>query len=153
MIHQRAGCLLVAGAAFVVAVAALAGNEPWTRAQLMTPEQLAKELSSTEAPRPTLISLTFRVAYQNGHIPGSLYFGPGRDPGTIEGLRNWGKSISKNKKIVVYCGCCPWDHCPNVRPAFQALKEMGFTQLRVVEIPKDLGRDWAEKGYPIERGR
>ena|SRR5215831_6298608 len=153
MINQRVSCLCAVLATMILAVPAVAASDPWTQGQLMTPEELAKELSSTEAAKPTLISLTFRVAYQSGHIPGSLHFGPGRDPKTIEDLKEWAKSVPKNKKVVLYCGCCPWDHCPNVRPAFQALKEMGLTQLRVVKIPNNLGTDWADKGYPIDRGR
>jgi thiosulfate/3-mercaptopyruvate sulfurtransferase len=141
------------GATVVLALAAAAGpQEPWTEAQLITPEQLAKELSGTELQKPTLISVAFRKLYQGAHIPGSIYFGPGRDPKAMEGLKEWAKSVPRSKNIVIYCGCCPWDHCPNVRPAFQALRQMGFTHLRVVEIPNDLGRDWVGKGYPVEKG-
>jgi hypothetical protein len=34
--------------------------------------------------------------------------------------------------VVIYCGCCPLDKCPNVRPAFTLLKTMGFTNLHVL---------------------
>jgi hypothetical protein len=43
--------------------------------------------------------------------------------------------------------------CPNIRPAFQALTEMGFTHLQVLAIPQDLERDWVAKGFPVEKAR
>ena len=151
MSNRRSAYLTAACTAGILALAALgAPPTPWIQAQVITPEQLAKELS--KARKPTLINVAFRVLYQNGHIPGSLYFGAGRDPKAIEDLKQWAKSVPKTQDIVIYCGCCPWDHCPNVRPAFEALKEMGFTHLRVVEIPNNLGSDWVDKGYPIEKG-
>jgi len=43
--------------------------------------------------------------------------------------------------------------CPNIRPAFLALRDMGFTRLRVLMLPTDLYTDWVQKGYPTEKGR
>jgi hypothetical protein len=42
--------------------------------------------------------------------------------------------------------------CPNVRPAFQVLKEMGFTRVRVLNIATNMAADWYGKGYPSEAG-
>jgi hypothetical protein len=27
------------------------------------------------------------------------------------------KDVPRERAILIYCGCCPWDKCPNVRPA------------------------------------
>ena len=43
------------------------------------------------------------------------------------------------------------EKCPNLRPAFSALREMGFTKLRVLLLPTSFEKDWVEKGYPVER--
>jgi len=69
-----------------------APQDPWTQAQVIRPEQLDKELS--KAQKLTLINVAFRVLYQNGHIPGSPYFGAGRDPKAIENLKQWAKSVA-----------------------------------------------------------
>jgi hypothetical protein len=42
------------------------------------------------------------------------------------------------------------EKCPNLRPAYQALKKLGFTQIRVLDLPTNFHTDWAEKGYPVE---
>jgi hypothetical protein len=31
--------------------------------------------------------------------------------------------LSKDANIVIYCGCCPFNKCPNIRPAFTLLNE------------------------------
>jgi hypothetical protein len=60
-------------------------------------------------------------------------------------------SESRTRRIVLYCGCCPWEKCPNIRPAYSALREMGFTDLKVMIVPENLKADWVDKGYPTEK--
>jgi hypothetical protein len=62
------------------------------------------------------------------------------------------QGLARNRFIVIYCGCCPWSDCPNVRPAYEALHSLGFTKLKVLYIPDNLGTDWVSKGYPVEKG-
>jgi len=88
--------------------------------------------------------------YNSKHIPGSVYAGPGR---TDEGLALLKKSVAnipKDAQVVLYCGCCPWDHCPNMKPAYRVLRELGYTKITIVEIPNSFQKDWIEKGYPVE---
>jgi hypothetical protein len=70
----------------------------------------------------------------------------------MQQLRKRVEGLSRNRFIVVYCGCCPWKHCPNVAPAYEALRKWGFTKLKVLYIPNNLGTDWVNKGYPFEKG-
>jgi len=39
-----------------------------------------------------------------------------------------------------------------LRPAFTALKDLGFARLRVMILPTSFNTDWAEKGYPVQKG-
>lgn len=68
-------------------------------------------------------------------------------------LEKWAKSLSRARDIVIYCGCCPFEHCPNVRPAFEALRKMGFTRIRVLLLPSDFAQDWVGAGDPVAKGR
>jgi len=52
---------------------------------------------------------------------------------------------------VIYCGCCPFEHCPNVRPAFQLLNEMKFTNQKLLNLSTNLKTDWIDKGYPVAK--
>lgn len=139
--------LFLAGPAHAAGV-----TDPWTRAQLISPESLIKRLVQTKAAKPLIIHVGFRPLYIQGHIPGSVYYGPAARPEGLAELRKYVREFPRNQEIVLYCGCCPWSECPNIRPAFKALKEMGFTRLKVLDIPERLSTDWVAKGYPLEKG-
>jgi thiosulfate/3-mercaptopyruvate sulfurtransferase len=127
-------------------------TDPWTKAQLISPESLNKRLAETEGAKPLIIYVGFRPLYVQGHIPGAVYYGPAARPEGLAELRRHLRELPRPKEIILYCGCCPWHECPNIRPAFQALKEMGFTRFKVLHIPNRLSADWAAKGYPLEKG-
>jgi len=61
--------------------------------------------------------------------------------------------LPRKSFIVLYCGCCPWVRCPNVGPAFKLLRDLGFTNVKVLYLANNLGTDWVDKGYPVERGQ
>jgi len=124
---------------------------PWSMSEVAQPADLAGELG--KGLKPQIVCVGFEVLYRGAHISGSVYLGPASKPEGLEELRKWAKGVPRGQRIVLYCGCCPMDRCPNIRPAFQALKEMGFTRLQVLSIPQDLGRDWVSKGFSIEKGK
>jgi thiosulfate/3-mercaptopyruvate sulfurtransferase len=118
----------------------------------MSPEDLVKILQSPKGEKPLILNVGPRLLFVQAHIPGAEYIGAGSEPQGIQALRNRVKSLPHNKFIVVYCGCCPWDHCPNVHPAYSELRAMGFTKMKVLYIPNNIGADWVYKGYPTARG-
>jgi hypothetical protein len=117
---------------------------------LINTEDLAKILQSPKDEKPLIIHVGFQVLYSQGHIPGSEYIGPASEEDNLEKLRKRVQSLHRGKFIVLYCGCCPWTHCPTVKPAYEALHSMGFSRLKVLYIPDNFGRDWIYKGYPVE---
>jgi len=113
---------------------------------LIQPDQAVKEL-----PVALFIHVGFPVLYRSVHIPNSVYAGPGS---TAEGLADLRKAVAglpKSREIVLYCGCCPFDKCPNIRPAFAALREMGFTHVKAMMLPTNLKTDWIDKAYPTDK--
>ena len=98
-----------------------------------------------------LIYVGFPVLYKGAHIPGAILAGPVAKPEGLKALENAAANAPKNAQIVLYCGCCPFTQCPNVRPAFKRLREMGYTNVKLVIIPTNLATDWIAKGYPIEK--
>ncbi|HKR27067.1 MAG TPA: rhodanese-like domain-containing protein [Acidobacteriaceae bacterium] len=120
--------------------------------QLIQPEQLNRELQAH--PRDLLIlQVGSHVLFQEAHIPGSEYAGPGSRPAGIEALRARVAKLPRSRPIVIYCGCCPWDKCPNIAPAWQLLHQMGFTHVRALYIANNFGSDWVAKGYPAEKSQ
>jgi len=127
-------------------------TQPWTASDLIAASALNRQLPEVKAGKIVLIQVGFHVMYQMGHIPGSQYAGPASSADGLEALKKLVAKLPRNQKIVIYCGCCPWDDCPNIRPAFHTLKEMGFTNFRILDIPQRLGADWTAKGFPTVRG-
>lgn len=123
-----------------------------TEPQLIQPADLAAQLKSGQA-KPLILNVGPRMLYVQAHIPGAEYIGAGSDSQGREALRARVKSVSKTQAIILYCGCCPWSHCPNVHPAYKELSELGFKNVKVLYIANNLGADWVNRGYPTERGQ
>jgi rhodanese-related sulfurtransferase len=125
---------------------------PIPAADLIGTQDLAKILQSPKGERPLLIYVGFRFPYTQAHIPGSEYYGPAANQAVVQQLRKRVEGLARSRFVVIYCGCCPWSHCPNVKPAYEALHNLGFTKLKVLYIHDNLGTDWVNKGYPVENG-
>lgn len=133
-----------------VALGYQAGFIPAPR--LINPDELVKILQSPRSEKPLMIQVGSHVLYTQAHIPGSEYIGPASGETGLQSLRKRVASLPRSTFIVLYCGCCPWSHCPNVKPADDALRAMGFTNVKVLYIANNFGADWVEKGYPVGKG-
>jgi thiosulfate/3-mercaptopyruvate sulfurtransferase len=144
----RCAAFLAIGMASVVALGQEAASDPWAPGELLQPAELAKAIESGHA--PILLSAAFPVLYRGKHIVHAINAGPTSKPEGIEALKKAVADLSKDADIVIYCGCCPMVKCPNIRPAYRTLKELGFTHVRVLSLPTNLHDDWVSKGYPSE---
>ena len=120
--------------------------------RLIQPEELLKILQNPTATEPLLIQVGSHVLYGQAHTPGSEYIGAAASDAGLQQLRKRVESLPRNKFIVLYCGCCPWSHCPNVKPADDALAAMGFTNVKILYIADNFGANWVDKGYPVAKG-
>ena len=122
-----------------------------TNMKTLTPEALLRILDA-KPPKPLLFHVGSHMFFLQAHIPGSEYLGAGATAEGIQNLRQRVSRLPKNSPIVLYCGCCPWSHCPNVNPAYEALQQMGFTNVKVLFMANNFGADWVDKGFPVARG-
>jgi thiosulfate/3-mercaptopyruvate sulfurtransferase len=113
---------------------------------LIQPPDLAAKLSA----KPSVFYVGPNVLYRSKHIPAAVYAGPGSKPEGLELLKNAVAKLPRDREIVIYCGCCPWDRCPNIKPAMAMLQEMGFTQAKALNLPENFKTDWIDRGYPVE---
>jgi thiosulfate/3-mercaptopyruvate sulfurtransferase len=120
--------------------------------RLVNPGELVKILQSARSEKPLVIQVGSHVLYTQAHIEGSEYIGPASSESGLQSLRKRVESLPRNRFIVLYCGCCPWSHCPNIKPADDALHAMGFTNVKVLYIANNFGADWVDKGYPVAKG-
>jgi hypothetical protein len=126
-------------------------SDPWTKTEEMQTAALAAILK--EPNPPTVLCVAFPVLYDLKHITHSSFVGPGSKPEGIEKLKKLVADLPRSADIVIYCGCCPMVKCPNIRPSYKALKEMGFTHIRVLDVPTNMSADWYSKNYPTEVGK
>ena len=128
-----------------------AGTVP--EAQLMQPAELVKLLNAGGSERPVVFQVGSYVMFQQAHIPNSGFAGPGSRPNGLMLLTKLTGPLKKNQPIVIYCGCCPLFKCPNIRPAFKELAAEGFTNIKVLNLKKNLQTDWVDKNYPMQDAR
>jgi len=119
----------------------------------MEPEALAKLLQDSKGAKPVVLHVGFKNFYDQARIPGSDYAGPGSTADGLALLRKRVEALQHGQLIVLYCGCCPWDKCPNAKPAYEALHSMGFTNVKVVHIANNFGTNWVDPGLPTTKAQ
>ena len=120
-------------------------DNPWTDKQLKDPAVLAAAIANPKAPRP----LIFNIGPVQ-QIKGALAIGPANKSANLEKLKQQLAKLPKDKEVIIYCGCCPYSRCPNVRPAFELLQKLKFKNAMLLNLPGNLKDDWISKGYPLE---
>lgn len=118
-------------------------TEPWTENQLMPPADLANIIKDKNAQQPIVFSIG-----PGAIIKGSIDIGPAQEKENLKKLEVELSKLPKDTNIVIYCGCCPFEHCPNIRPAFELLNKMKFTNHKLLSLQKNIKVDWIDKGYP-----
>ena len=116
----------------------------WSKSQLMEPSALAALLNDQKATRP----LIFNIGVVQD-IKGAKNMGAASEKENLQRFKTMLKKLPKNTSLVVYCGCCPFEKCPNIRPAIQALKDGGFSKARLLNLSTNIKTDWISKGYPM----
>ena len=119
-------------------------DEPWRPDQLLEPADLANTIQTSDVTKPLIISIGPAAS-----IKTSVGVGPASEAENLAKLEQLVAKEPKNRAIVIYCGCCPFKNCPNVRPAFTKLNALGFTNHKLLNLSKNLKTDWIDKGYPV----
>jgi len=115
----------------------------WTSDQLIEPSQLAAIIKSDKQ-----IPVIFSIG-PGAIVPHSKDIGMVKEEENMKKFKEELSGLPRDTQIVIYCGCCPYEHCPNVRPAIQVLKDMKFTNYKLLDLPDNIKIDWINKGYPI----
>lgn len=124
----------------------LTEEDPWKSTQLMAPQVLADLLARPKGEQPLVISVGPAAS-----IPGSIEVGPTNEKENLLALEKLVSQEPKGRRIILYCGCCPFGKCPNIPPAFQLLNQLGFTEHQLLDLPRNLKADWIDKGYPTQK--
>lgn len=117
----------------------------WTKEQLMPTKDLAEKIKTNAKDKPIILNVGPMEL-----IKGAVDVGRATSVTGIEKIKSTVAMENKNKVVVVYCGCCSYASCPNIKPAYDALISAGFKNTKVLELPEGIKPDWVAKGYPVE---
>ncbi len=115
-------------------------------------DELSKLIQARGGEKPLILQVGSRILFQQAHIAGSEYVGAASTDAGLQALKKRVEGLPKTKFIVLYCGCCPWSHCPNAEPADKTLRALGFSNVKTLYIANNFGTDWVQKGYPTAKG-
>ncbi|MBX3164283.1 MAG: rhodanese-like domain-containing protein [Bacteroidetes bacterium] len=130
---------------FSTALAAYAQAPVWKKEQLMPTAELAEKINTNAKDKPII----FNVGPMD-NIKGAISVGLGTSATVTQQMKNKLSMESKTRGVVIYCGCCSYSNCPNIKPAYDALIGLGFKNTKVLELPENLKPDWVAKDYPME---
>jgi thiosulfate/3-mercaptopyruvate sulfurtransferase len=149
---RRLCCFVLLGSSFLSTGLAQNSSSPWKDSQTVQPAELNQELADSKT-APLVLFVGFQRLYRAGHIKGAQFHGSGGSADGLAQIKAWAAPLSRSTNLVIYCGCCPMERCPNIRPAFEALRDLGFTKLRVLVLPNSFETDWANQGLPYDKGQ
>jgi thiosulfate/3-mercaptopyruvate sulfurtransferase len=129
----------------------IGADDPWTVENVITVDELASLLNKQGSKEVYIYQVGYKSLYSKGHIKGSLYAGPASEDEGLQMLKSSIKDLPRDKDIILYCGCCSWIDCPNIRPAFETVIKMGFKNVKVLYLPDNFIVDWRNKGLPVEK--
>ncbi len=129
----------------------ISAQDAWKPEALVQPDQLAKQVRDSSRDKPVILFVGFPVLYRATHIPDAVLAGPASTPAGLAKLKNLASNLPRNRKLIIYCGCCPFVKCPNVKPAYKSLRDMGFSKIQVLELDQNFHADWVLRGYPTKR--
>jgi hypothetical protein len=119
-------------------------KDNWTQKDLIEPSALAAILANPKANQPKI----FNIGVVD-NIKGAINLGGVSEKENLQKFNNALSKLPKSTFFVVYCGCCPFERCPNIRPAVDLIKTLGFTNGRLLNLPTNLKQNWVDKGYPL----
>lgn len=117
---------------------------PWLKSQLIEPSDLALMIRSKKLNGCKI----FNIGAVDD-IKDATHIGAAGKEANLENFRKALKELPKSTKIIIYCGCCPFTKCPNVGPAFELARQLGFVNTRILDLPVNLKTNWISKGYPL----
>jgi thiosulfate/3-mercaptopyruvate sulfurtransferase len=137
--------ILTLALAFTGILVSFSQTPIWKKESLMPTKDLAEKIQTNAKDKPII----FNVGPMD-NIKTAVFVGRGTSATCTEKMKSTLAMENKNKSIVIYCGCCSYASCPNIKPAFDALIAAGFKNAKVLDLPEGIKPDWVAKGFPME---
>jgi hypothetical protein len=116
------------------------------------PADLAARIADVQSGKLAVVHVGRASLFRGQRIPGSNHAGDASTPAGRESLLALLRALPSSTPAILYCGCCPLDHCAFIRPAEEAVHVSGRAKTFVLDLATNFDRDWVAKGYPVARG-
>jgi len=126
-----------------------AGVQPLPR---MAPSDLAAQLDRVRDGAIDVLHVGPAYLFGKARVPHSRHAGEASTGDGYAAIVAELRKLPPDRDVVLYCGCCPTTHCPNIGPAQRAAREVGLRRARLLDLPTNLRTDWIAHGYPVEKG-
>lgn len=113
--------------------------------ELIAPDILAKILQDEKSVKPLIVNVGPMADIKYAFNINTITSGDG-----IDIFNRFMSKYSKDKEVIVYCGCCKLVDCPNVKTAREQLLKNGYKKYKILNLPIELPADWTSKGYPMK---
>lgn len=117
----------------------------------IAPADLAARLDEVSAGKLAVFYVGPDALFARGHVPGAKNVGEVSTPAGKRALEAAMKALPADTSVVLYCGCCPYKNCPNVRPASEIIRASGRKNASVLDLPTRFSTDWSDKGLPVDK--
>lgn len=112
--------------------------------QLLQPAKLNEAYSKPAAAQPLILNMGVERNIKNAVEVGIV-----SSPSKYQKLVEVMKKVPKNREIVVYCGCCKLENCPNIPIALEKLSALGYKNVKILNLIEGINEDWIDKKYPM----
>ena len=133
----------------LLAIGLMAGGftqaQTWKKEQIMPTAELSEKIKTAAKDVPVV----FNVGPME-NIKGAVFVGRATSATFPDQLKRELNMVPKTRTVVVYCGCCSFSSCPNLKPAYDAVVALGYKNARVLDLPEGIKPDWVAKKYPME---
>lgn len=127
--------------------ASLSISQPFSykQSELMQTKELSDIIKAGKGKQVHILNIGVERRIKN-----SIEIGIVSSPSKFKILQSTLSKYNKSDLIVIYCGCCKLENCPNVAQAAEKIKGMGFKNLKILNMVDGINEDWIDKGYQME---
>ena len=148
--------ILSASAAALFAVACrradASGSDAGPSLPRMAPRALAARLDEVRDGKLDILHVGPLYLFGKARIPHARHAGEASTTEGYAAIVAELRRLAPAREVVLYCGCCPTQNCPNIVPTERAAIEVGLRRAFVLDLPTTLKADWTDRGYPVEKG-
>ena len=141
---MKAYRLLLLSCSLLVSLVMQAQPNSFKAEQLLQPAKLNEAYSKPAAAQPLILNMGVERNIKNAVEVGIV-----SSPSKYQKLVEVMKKVPKNREIVLYCGCCKLENCPNIPIALEKLSALGYKNVKILNLIEGINEDWIDKKYPM----